>query len=132
MNSNKETLKSRGFIDLEHRRLWVSPDLRMAFSYQAIRDYSPKQLRLMLDRPVDSGKFYFCTSNGPDDSGLEEFSILKEMRLSNLQPETVIYIFNRGSPGWRLDRFLLPLPIIGSRWAAQRLRSYLASAMTRG
>lgn len=86
--ANKEILKARGFVEIKMRMLWISHDLRKAFSHDAACDYDPQLFKKCLEESVPDGWFRFYMGKVPDGFVENEApKILKEIGLSRLRAE---------------------------------------------
>ena len=84
----QETLTARGFVEDKMRQLWVSRDLRKAFSGDAIADYDEQLFMKCLNESVPPGLFWFymhIVPNGFATNGA--LAVLKQFGLSHLQAE---------------------------------------------
>lgn len=82
---NEHLLRSRGFVMSRRRMLWVSRDLRMAFSHEAVQDSDPRLLQRAVDQRVPPTDFVFHFSQVPEDLQVCR-DILAEIGLQNLVP----------------------------------------------
>jgi len=84
--SNESILRACRFSALPNRELWVSTDLREAFSYDAIHDHDTQWLNQHLaDRPP-SREFWFYFNIAPENADAVCREILAEVGLPELQP----------------------------------------------
>jgi hypothetical protein len=82
---NDDLLRSRGFVLIRQRMLWISHSLRMAFSHEFVRDHDPHWLRRALSERVASTDFVFYFNQVPEDVQVCR-EILTEIGLPNLVP----------------------------------------------
>jgi hypothetical protein len=82
---NEDILRSRGFVLIRQRMLWISHDLRMAFSHEAVRDRDSHWLGQALSERVPPTDFVFHFNEVPEDIQLCR-EILREIGLPNLVP----------------------------------------------
>lgn len=82
---NEDILRSRGFVLIHRRMLWISHDLRMAFSHEAVRDRDSHWLGRALSERVAPTDFVFHFNQVPEDIQLCR-EILREIGLPNLVP----------------------------------------------
>jgi hypothetical protein len=79
-------LKACRFFELPKGELWVSTDLRVAFSYEVIHDHDTQWLNQRLaDRPPAS-EFWFYFNVSPENADRKCQEILAEVGLPALRP----------------------------------------------
>lgn len=81
---NEDILRSRGFVLIRKRGLWVSHELRMGFSHEALRDNDAVWLKRMLSERVPKTDFVFHYSR--DMNTRDCVAILQEIGMPNLTP----------------------------------------------
>ena len=83
---NEDILRSMGFVLIRKRGLWVSHELRMAFSYEALQDNDQTWLRRRLNERVPPTDFVFHYSQRYPEDLQECTKILNEIGLPGLTP----------------------------------------------
>jgi hypothetical protein len=83
--NNEDLLRSRGFVMVRRRMLWISQDLRMAFSHEAVQDRDMVWLKNALLEHVPPTDFVFHFSQIPEDLQVCR-EILGEIGLPDLVP----------------------------------------------
>lgn len=82
---NERLIRSRGFVMIQRRMLWVNRDLRIAFSHEATRDGDIRWLQQAISERVPPNNFVFHFSRVPEDSQVCR-EILAEIGLPGLVP----------------------------------------------
>ena len=84
----EKTLKDRGFMEDNTRRLWISRDLRKAFSHDAVRDYDSQLFEKLLNESVPDSLFRFYMHVVPENfATTDALAVLKQLGLSQLRAE---------------------------------------------
>lgn len=78
-------LKMAGLVELPERKLWVNPDLRKAFSDEAIRDHDSQWLNEHLAEEVPAAEFWFYFNSVPDNANQTCREVLVLLRLYTLE-----------------------------------------------
>jgi hypothetical protein len=85
--SNERILRACRFFALPNRELWVSTDLREAFSYEAVDGHDTPWLNQHLaDRPPRK-EFWFYFNNAPEKADEVCREVLAEIGLPELEPQ---------------------------------------------
>lgn len=82
---NETLLRSRGFVMIRRRMLWVSQDMRMAFSHETVQDRDTLWLERALSERVSPTDFVFHFNQVPEDPQVCR-EILAEIGLPKLLP----------------------------------------------
>jgi hypothetical protein len=82
---NEHLLRSRGFVMIRRRMLWISHDLRMAFTHEAVQDSDTRRIQKALSERIPPSDFVFHFSQVPEDTQICR-EILAEIGLPNLVP----------------------------------------------
>ena len=84
--SNQRILRACRFFPLPNRELWVSTDLREAFSYEAVDGHDTQWLNQHLaDRPPKK-EFWFYFNNARENAEEVCREVLAEIELPELEP----------------------------------------------
>jgi hypothetical protein len=82
----EQLLRSRGFVMSRRRMLWISRELRMAFSHEAVQDMDTRWFQHALSEQVPPTDFVFHFIQIPEDLQVCR-EILAEIGLPNLVPQ---------------------------------------------